>query len=46
MISRITGFARTWIMAFALGSTLLSSSYHVANGLPNMLYEMVVAASS
>ena len=42
MISRITGFARTWIMAFALGSTLLSSSYQVANGLPNMLYEMVV----
>ena len=42
MISRITGFARTWVMAFALGSTLLSSSYQVANGLPNMLYEMVV----
>ena len=42
MISRITGFARTWIMAFALGSTLLSSSYQVANNLPNQLYELVV----
>lgn len=42
MLSRITGFARTWIMAFALGSTLLSSSYQVANNLPNMLYELVV----
>lgn len=42
MLSRITGFARTWVMAFALGSTLLSSSYQVANNLPNQLYELVV----
>lgn len=41
MLSRITGFARTWVMAFALGSTLLSSSYQVANNLPNQLYELV-----
>ena len=41
IISRITGFGRTWAMAFALGSTLLSSSYQVANNLPNMLYELV-----
>ena len=41
MISRITGFVRTWAMAFALGSTLLASSYTVANNLPNMLYELV-----
>ncbi len=43
MLSRITGFARTWAMAFALGSTFLSSSYQVANNLPNMLYELVMA---
>lgn len=42
IISRITGFIRTWAMAFALGSTMLSSSYQVANNLPNMLYELVV----
>ncbi|WP_165247104.1 murein biosynthesis integral membrane protein MurJ [Adlercreutzia sp. ZJ141] len=42
LVSRITGFLRTWAMAFALGATLLSSSYQVANTLPNMLYEMVV----
>lgn len=41
IVSRITGFARTWAMAFALGSTLLSSSYQVANNLPNQLYELV-----
>ncbi|MEG0758881.1 MAG: lipid II flippase MurJ, partial [Raoultibacter sp.] len=42
IISRITGFVRTWAMAFALGSTLLSSSYQVANNLPNQLYELVM----
>ncbi len=41
-ISRITGFARTWSMAFALGATFLSSSYQVANNLPNQLYELVM----
>lgn len=42
IISRITGFVRTWAMAFALGATAISSSYQVANNLPNMLYELVV----
>ena len=42
IISRITGFLRTWAMAFALGSTVLASSYQVANNLPEMLYEMVI----
>lgn len=41
IISRITGFVRTWAMAFALGATFLSSSYQVANNLPNQLYELV-----
>ena len=42
IISRITGFLRTWAMAFTLGASLLSSSYQMANNLPNMLYELVV----
>lgn len=42
IVSRITGFVRTWAMAFALGSTAIASSYQVANNLPNMLYELVV----
>lgn len=41
-LSRITGFARTWAMAFALGATFLASSYQVANNLPNQLYELVM----
>lgn len=42
IISRLTGFVRTWGQAFALGTTLLSSCYTVANNLPNQLYELVV----
>ncbi len=41
LLSRITGFARTWACAFALGNTLLASSYQIANNVPNMLYELV-----
>ena len=40
--SRITGFARTWGQAMALGVTVVSSCYTVANNLPNMLYELVM----
>ena len=42
IVSRITGFIRTWAMAAAIGMSLLSSSYQVANNLPNMLYELVM----
>lgn len=41
LLSRITGLARTWAMAFALGNTLLTSAYQVANNLPNVLYDLV-----
>lgn len=42
ILSRVTGFIRTWTMAAAIGMSLLSSSYQVANNLPNMLYELVM----
>ena len=42
IVSRITGFARTWGQAMALGVTVVSSCYTVANNLPNMLYELVM----
>ena len=42
IVSRLTGFFRTWGQAFALGTTLLSSCYTVANHLPNQLYELVI----
>ena len=42
IISRVTGFARTWVMGLAFGVSFLASSYNIANNLPNMLYELVV----
>ena len=42
VLSRLTGFVRTWGQAFALGTSLLSSCYTVANNLPNQLYELVI----
>lgn len=41
LVSRITGLVRTWAMAFALGNTLLTSAYQVANNLPNVIYDLV-----
>jgi putative peptidoglycan lipid II flippase len=41
LLSRITGFFRTWACAFAIGNTLLASTYQVANNIPNMIYELV-----
>ena len=42
IVSRLTGFLRTWGQAFALGVTVVSSCYTVANNLPNQLYELVM----
>lgn len=41
LASRVTGFIRTWAMAFALGNTILAASFSLANNLPNMIYELV-----
>lgn len=40
--SRATGLIRTWAMAFALGNTVITSAYQVANNMPNVIYELVV----
>ena len=42
IVSRITGFMRTWAQAYALGLTAVASTYTVANNLPNQLYELVM----
>lgn len=42
LVSRLTGFVRTWAMGAALGLSLLSSSYQIAYNLPSMLYELVI----
>ena len=40
--SRATGLIRTWAMAFVLGNSFLTSSYQIANNMPNTIYELVV----
>lgn len=40
-VSRVTGFARTWAMGVAMGVTIVTSSYVVANNIPNMIFELV-----
>ncbi len=42
IVSRLTGFLRTWAQALALGVTITASCYSVANNLPNQLYELVI----
>ena len=42
IVSRLTGFLRTWAQARALGVTIIASCYSVANNLPNQLYELVI----
>ncbi len=42
IISRITGFLRTWAQAYGMGTTVVASAFTVANNLPNQLYELVM----
>jgi putative peptidoglycan lipid II flippase len=42
MLSRVTGFARVFALAYALGLTRLTDSYNLANTTPNIVYELVV----
>ncbi|MEW1724172.1 murein biosynthesis integral membrane protein MurJ [Streptomyces sp. NPDC093109] len=41
IVSRITGFLRTLVMATAIGVGALNDSYQVANVLPTMIYVLV-----
>ena len=41
LLSRASGLLRTWAMAFALGNTLFTSAYQVANNMPNLIYDLV-----
>lgn len=42
IVSRITGFLRTWAQAYGMGTTIAASAFTVANNLPNQLYELVM----
>ena len=42
IVSRITGFFRTSIQAWAIGATMLGSCYTLAAQMPNVMYELVI----
>ena len=42
ILSRITGFLRTWSQAIGVGGGVVANAFIVANNLPNQLYELVM----
>ncbi|AEB07364.1 virulence factor MVIN family protein [Coriobacterium glomerans PW2] len=42
VLSRVTGFIRTWAMAFGIGISTVSTAFQISNNLPNTLYELVM----
>lgn len=42
IVSRVTGFLRTAVLAAALGAEVVSNDYTVANTVPNMVYELLL----
>lgn len=41
LLSRLTGFVRVLVAAAVLGNGLLGDTYHAANTVPNLLFELV-----
>jgi putative peptidoglycan lipid II flippase len=41
LLSRVTGFGRVLVAAAVLGTGLLGDTYHAANIVPNLLFELV-----
>jgi murein biosynthesis integral membrane protein MurJ len=42
LISRVTGFLRTFVFIFALGTLTLANAYNNANTLPNAVYDVMI----
>lgn len=40
--SRLTGFAKVAVLAFALGTATLGDAYNTANNIPNVVYELLL----
>jgi putative peptidoglycan lipid II flippase len=39
-LSRVTGYARTMVMAAVLGTGVVANAYFVSNGLPTLIYDL------
>ncbi|WP_297612311.1 murein biosynthesis integral membrane protein MurJ [Nocardia sp.] len=44
LVSRVTGFARTLVLAALLGTAAVGDAYNGANQLPNMVYELLLGS--
>jgi putative peptidoglycan lipid II flippase len=42
LISRVTGFLRTFVFVIALGTTSLANAYNNANTIPNAVYDVMI----
>jgi putative peptidoglycan lipid II flippase len=42
LVSRVTGFIRTAILVYALGTAALGNAYNVSNTLPNIVYQFAL----
>ncbi|HEY0716217.1 MAG TPA: murein biosynthesis integral membrane protein MurJ, partial [Streptosporangiaceae bacterium] len=42
LLSRVTGFLRTFVFAYALGIGYLSNTYNNANTIPNAVYDVMI----
>jgi putative peptidoglycan lipid II flippase len=42
LLSRVTGFLRTFVFVFALGSKFLADAYNNANTIPNAVYDVMI----
>ncbi len=42
LLSRLTGFARLFVLAYALGINSLADAYNLANNTPNIIFDLVL----
>jgi putative peptidoglycan lipid II flippase len=45
LLSRITGFARVFVLAAVIGATYLGNTYQAANSMPNLVFELFAAGA-
>lgn len=45
VVSRLTGFARTLVLVWALGAAMFADAYNLANTIPNSLYILVAGGA-
>jgi putative peptidoglycan lipid II flippase len=45
LVSRVTGFARIFVLAAVVGTTFLGNTYQAANSVPNLVFELFAAGA-